>query len=157
MSRTFSTNSGSVDSLKVSLRCGFSPKARQTRPTVEADRPAALAIERRLQWVAPAGIASRVRVTSAATASSPIRRGAPLLGSSDRPASRAAANRSRHLPTMWAQTRTSPATARLVRPSAQRRTTRARNASPCGAFRRRAKPSSSARSGPLSTIGVARP
>ena len=87
----------------------------------------------------------------------PIRRGAPLLGSSDRPASRAAANRSRHSPTVWAQARTSPATAWLVRPSAQRRTMRARSASPCGAFRRRARPSSSARSGPLSSIGVARP
>ena len=157
MSRTFSTNAGSVESLKVSLRCGCRPKARQTRPTVVADRPTAFAIERRLQWVAPAGIVSRVRVTSAATASSLIRRGAPLLGSSDRPASRAVAKRSRHLPTVWAQALTSPATAWLVRPSAQRRTMRARSASPCGAFRRRAKPSSSARSGPLSRIGVARP
>lgn len=157
MSRTFSTNAGSVESLKVSLRCGRRPKARQTRPTVVAERPAALAIERRLQWVAPAGIASRVRVTSAATASSPIRRGAPLLGSSDSPASRAAAKRSRHLPTVRAQTPASPATAWLVRPSAQRRTMRARSASPCGALLRRAKPSSSARSGSLRMIGVARP
>jgi hypothetical protein len=157
MSRTFSTNSGSEDSLKVSLRCGFSPKARQTRPTVVAERHAALAIERRLQWVAPAGIVSRVRVTSAATASSPIRRGAPLLGSSDSPASRSLAKRSRHLPAVWAQAPASAATAWLVRPAAQRRTMRARSASPCGAFRRRDKPSSSARSGALRTIGVARP
>src|SRR3712207_6805164 len=62
MSRTFSANSGSVESLKVSCRCGCRPKARQTRPTVVAERPTVLAIERRLQCVAPAGIASRVRV-----------------------------------------------------------------------------------------------
>ena len=31
MSRTFSTNSGSAESLKVSTRCGCSPKARQMR------------------------------------------------------------------------------------------------------------------------------
>ena len=31
MSRTFSMNSGSFESLKVSLRCGCKPKARQMR------------------------------------------------------------------------------------------------------------------------------
>ena len=41
MSRTFSTNRGSVDSLKVSLRCGCSEKARQMRCTVEIDTPEA--------------------------------------------------------------------------------------------------------------------
>jgi hypothetical protein len=35
MSRTFSTNSGSLESLKVSLRCGCRPKARQMRWMVE--------------------------------------------------------------------------------------------------------------------------
>src|SRR5512132_3031750 len=50
MSRTFSTNSGSVDSLKVSLRCGCSEKARQMRCTVEGARPDALAIDRVLQY-----------------------------------------------------------------------------------------------------------
>jgi hypothetical protein len=74
--------------LKVSPRRGRKPKARQTRPTVEANRPKALAIERRLQGVTPVGIASRVRVTSAAT------------GLCDNPASRSAADRSRQLPTM---------------------------------------------------------
>src|ERR687883_447164 len=64
MSRTFSTNAGSVESLKVSLRCGCSPKARQTRPTVVAERPAALAMERRLQWVPPAGIAPKAGVAA---------------------------------------------------------------------------------------------
>ena len=39
MSRTFSTNSGSVESLKVSCRCGCSPKARQMRETAVCDKP----------------------------------------------------------------------------------------------------------------------
>ena len=42
MSRTFSTNSGSVDSLKVSTRCGCSPKARQMRCTVDGAWPISL-------------------------------------------------------------------------------------------------------------------
>src|SRR5512132_4139080 len=61
MSRTFSTNSGSVDSSKVSLRCGCSEKA-QTRCTVEGARPDALAIDRVLQCVAAAGSFSSVVV-----------------------------------------------------------------------------------------------
>src|SRR5271169_6002061 len=44
MSRTLSTKRGSVDSLKVSLRCGWSENARQMRCTVETDKPEALAI-----------------------------------------------------------------------------------------------------------------
>src|SRR5512132_3249228 len=71
MSRTFSTNSGSVDSLKVSLRCGCSENARQMRCTVEIDTPVALAIERVLQCVAAAGIVSSVVVTTSAIFSSP--------------------------------------------------------------------------------------
>ena len=47
MSRTFSANSGSAESLKVSARCGCKPNARQTRPTVDTDRPVALAIVRK--------------------------------------------------------------------------------------------------------------
>ena len=35
MSRTFSTNCGSVDSLKVSCLCGLSPNARQIRDTAD--------------------------------------------------------------------------------------------------------------------------
>ena len=82
MSRTFSTNSGSVESLKVSTRCGCSPKARQMRWMVEGAWPTAVAIERRLQCVAPGGRVSSVRRIVSAIASSPIRRGAPGRGSS---------------------------------------------------------------------------
>jgi len=47
MSRTFSTNKGSRESLKVSCRCGCSAKARQMRLTAVWLRPAALAAVRR--------------------------------------------------------------------------------------------------------------
>src|SRR5712671_894635 len=78
--RLLSTKRGSVDSLKVSLRCGCSENARQMRCTVETDKPEALAIERVLQWVAAAGIVSHVVVTTSAIFSSPILRGAPRAG-----------------------------------------------------------------------------
>jgi hypothetical protein len=66
MSPTFSTNRGSVESLKVSLRCGANEKAFQMRCTVEMDTPDLLAIERVLQCVASAGIVSSVFVTTKA-------------------------------------------------------------------------------------------
>ena len=46
MSRTLSTNSGSLDSLNVSERCGCSPKAVQIRRIVVCEKPVAPAIER---------------------------------------------------------------------------------------------------------------
>jgi hypothetical protein len=52
MSGTFSMNGGS-DNLKLSARCGLSPKARQIRLTADWDMPVAAAIERVDQWVAP--------------------------------------------------------------------------------------------------------
>src|SRR5438128_7830434 len=73
--RLLSTKRGSVDSLKVSLRCGCSENARQMRCTVETDRPDALAIERVLQCVAAAGMVSKVVVTTSVILSSPILRG----------------------------------------------------------------------------------
>src|SRR5712675_699412 len=57
--RLLSTKRGSVDSLKVSLRCGCSENARQMRCTVETDKLEALAIERVLQWVAAAGLVGK--------------------------------------------------------------------------------------------------
>ena len=80
MSRTFSTNSGSLESLNVSARCGFRAKARQMRQTAVWLRPVALASERVLQWVASAGVASSVVVTARSTCSSVILRGAPGAG-----------------------------------------------------------------------------
>jgi hypothetical protein len=54
-SRTLATKSGSVDSLNVSCRCGFRPKARQIRCTVLTERPLSCAILRELQCVASSG------------------------------------------------------------------------------------------------------
>ena len=61
MSRTFSINNGSRESLKVSLRCGCSANARQMRWMVVGAMPVAWASERTLQWVASAGVDSSVR------------------------------------------------------------------------------------------------
>ena len=60
MSRTFSINSGSGDSLKVALWWRRNPKAHQMRLTIMRLRPVARASERVLQCVAPAGVVSNV-------------------------------------------------------------------------------------------------
>src|SRR6476620_4423109 len=72
MSRTFSTNCGSVESLNVSVRCGCSENARQMRCTEEAETPDAFAMSRVLQCVAPVGFSSSVLTTMASIWSSPI-------------------------------------------------------------------------------------
>src|SRR6266568_5471871 len=59
-SQTFSTNSGSDESLKVSARCGLRWKAFQIRPTVDRDKPERFAIDALDQWVALSGVSSRV-------------------------------------------------------------------------------------------------
>src|SRR5260221_6868429 len=64
MSRTFSMNSGSVESLKVSARCGCRPKARQMRTTAVCDKPLAFAIVRLLQCVASRGLSRSEEHTS---------------------------------------------------------------------------------------------
>jgi hypothetical protein len=61
MSRTFSIRSGSVDSLKLSLRCGRKPNARQIRATLLRLRPTRFARDRVLQCVASLGLLSRSR------------------------------------------------------------------------------------------------
>src|SRR5437867_4452281 len=80
MSPTFSTNCGSAESLKISVRCGCRENARQMQCTDDADTPDALAMPRVLRCVAPAGFVSSVLTTGASTWSSPILRGAPHLG-----------------------------------------------------------------------------
>jgi hypothetical protein len=130
MSRTFSTNSGSVESLKVSLRCGCSENAFQMRWTVEGARPEALAIVRELQWVQPAGRLSSVAVTTSATFASLTVRGAPGRGSSRSPSRRRSAKRLRQVATVTRVTPRRAAIATLLRPSAASRTISARIASP---------------------------
>ena len=146
MSRTFSTNCGSLESLKVSLRCGANEKAFQMRSTVEMDTPDVLAIERVLQCVAAAGIVSSVFVTTSAIFSSPILRGAPQRGSSSRPSKRFLTNRFRHSPAVSRERPSVAAIAQLFMPSAANSTISARTASPRAIFRRRARISNSLRS-----------
>ena len=55
MSRSLSTNAGSLDSLNCRTRCGWSPCARQMRCTELTLTPAALAIAAPVQWVASPG------------------------------------------------------------------------------------------------------
>lgn len=108
--------------MKVSLRCGANEEAFQMRCTVETEGPDALAIERVLQCVASAGVASSVFVTTSVIFSSSILRGAPQRGSSSRPSKPRAANRLRHVKTVILETPTSSAMAQLFKPSAARRT-----------------------------------
>ena len=67
MSRTLSTNSGSLESLKVSQRCGWRPKAVQILRIVVCEKPIAVAIERIDQCVASVGVERSVRSITAAT------------------------------------------------------------------------------------------
>ena len=76
MSRTFSANSHSVESLKVSLRYRCNPNATHIRWLVEGAYPVARAIERSHQSVAPGDVSSRVLRIISALVSSPILRGA---------------------------------------------------------------------------------
>ena len=97
MSRTLSTNSGSLESLKVSERCGCTLKAAHIRRTVVCDSPLSRAIERSDQWVASAGVVSSVRSMTAATFTSVSVRGRPGRGSSDSPSMRSFRKRRRHI------------------------------------------------------------
>src|SRR5271166_1795524 len=96
MSRTLSINNGSRLSLKLSLRCGCSAKARQMRLTAVWLMPLALAISRVDQCVAALGLDSRVRVRTRSTSASAILRGCPGRGSSSSPSTPESRNRRHH-------------------------------------------------------------
>src|SRR6516225_1136231 len=100
MSRTLATNSGSVESLKVSRRCGCSPKARQIRPTLDVEMPECRAMLRVLQCVAPDGRLSNVCTMTLSSVASSILRGTPGRGSSSSPSRPRSAKRRRHFPTV---------------------------------------------------------
>src|ERR1700678_3652263 len=77
-STTFSTNSGSLEILNPSLRCGLRANLRQIRPIVDLDRPDLLAMEARDQCVTPpSGFSSSVLTTTSSTLSSRIDGGRP--------------------------------------------------------------------------------
>ena len=139
-SRTLSMNCGSLDSSKVSTRCGLSPKVFHIRPMVDFDSPDCAAIDVRDQCVALAGVASNVLTITSSTCSSVIFLGAPGRGSSAKPANRRSRKRLRRLVTVCGQIPNSAATSWLARnplSSAQPNTIRHRNANACDDFARR--------------------
>src|ERR1041385_3606320 len=88
--------SGSVESLKLSLRWGAKAKARHTRWTLVLLKPQAAASERVLQCVAFLGVDSKVIVSTRSTSASLRRRGVPGRGSSNKPSTRLCRKRLRH-------------------------------------------------------------
>jgi hypothetical protein len=127
----------------------LSRNAFQIRPTVDRESPVFLAIDARDQWVASAGVFSRVSTTTCSTCSSVIFRGAPGRSSSTSPASRRSTNRDRHLPTVGRDTPSRSATSALVASDAHASTIFDRNASRCELFGRRAHRVSVSRSSPV--------
>src|SRR5438270_41663 len=137
MSRTFSTNCGSLENLKFSTRCGCNPKACQIRTMAVCDSPVFPAISRLLQWVLLSGIDSSVWVMTSSTCASVMDRGAPGRGSSNSPSSRPTRKRSRHLQTVAPVTCNFFATTPLLHPSSHPSTILARIASAWADFGRR--------------------
>ena len=60
MSVTFSSNSGSFDTLNPRIRCGFRPACARIRPTLDGEMPTDAAISARLQCVALGGLSCTV-------------------------------------------------------------------------------------------------
>ena len=126
-STSFSSNRSSLDSLKVSTRCGFKPRADQIRCTVAGDTPCALAIDRQLQCVSPSGVSCSVARTISSTFSAAIDGLRPRPGRTTEDAfNPSAANRSRHAVTVAGDTPTSIAILVFAKPSAAINNARAR-------------------------------
>ncbi len=89
------------------------------------------------QWVACSGVDSRVATTTSSTCSAVIVGVRPDRGSSTKPSNRDSTNRDRHLPTVGIETPSCAATSLFVKPVAQARTIRERNARACAEFLRR--------------------
>ena len=134
---TFSTNSGSDESLNVLVKWGLISNLRQIRPIVDLLSPLRPAIEALDQCVASAGISSSVAVMTSSTLPSRIDGGRPGRGSSTSPSHRCAANLLRHLLTVAGSTRRSAAACLFVAPPAQASTILARSASAWLVFARR--------------------
>src|SRR5215210_1940306 len=150
-SNSLSTNSGSLDSLNVSVRCGLRSKAFQIRPIVVLDSPDRLAIDARDQCVALTGVCSNVATTTSSTCSTLIEGGRPGRGSSVNPSRRSATNRARHLPTVAGAQPSRFATVLLSTPSAHANTIFDRSARACDDFARRDQRTNCSRSSSLST------
>lgn len=139
-------NSGSVESLNPSSRCGFNPNAFQIRPTVDFDSPDFSAMLARDQWVAFFGVDSRVSTMSCSTWSILTVAGRPGLGSSTSPSKRCSMKRERHLPTVGNEIPSRRATSELDTPVAHSSTIRDRSARSCADLRRRTQRCSCSRS-----------
>ena len=146
MSWTFSTNNGSLESFKVSWRCGWSPNACQIRDTAVCVSPTSAAIDRVDQCVASRGVLSSVLVITASTCSSVIVRGRPGRGSSLQPVEPVLGEPAAPLAHRADRDPQLPGDLGVVRPSAAASTIRDRNASACALVRRRAHASNCARS-----------
>ena len=114
----------------------------QIRPIVDLESPLRSAIFFRDQWVACFGVDSRVATTTSSTCSAVIVGLRPERGSSTKPSSRDSTNRPRHLPTVGIETPSCAATSLFVKPAAQAKTIRERNARACADFLRRTHRSS---------------
>src|SRR5580692_6738642 len=137
-SRSFSMKNGSVDSLKLSLRCGWRPSSLKYRWTLVAEIVVSAAIVRTLQCVEPsAGLVCNVLWINSATRSSSIVRGLPGRTSSYRPLMRCSRNRARHLPTVARVSCRRLAISLFGSPAAAARTMRARVTSAAGIERER--------------------
>ena len=130
----------SLDSLNPSVRWGLRLNPFQIRPIVDLESPLRSAIFFRDQWVACSGVDSRVATTTSSTCSAVIVGLRPERGSSTNPSSRDSTNRDRHLPTVGIETPSCAATSLLVRPLAQAKTIRERNARACADFLHRNLP-----------------
>ena len=126
-SMSLSSKRGSFESLNDLRRCGFRPRPDQIRWTVAGLTPTRFAIDRQLQWVAPAGVSCWVRRMISSILSAEIR------GLRPRPARTRAnlanpsrAKRSRHARTVAGVTPTPAAILALATPSAARTNTLAR-------------------------------
>ena len=155
MSRTLSTNCGSLDNFQVSVLCGASPKARHTRETVDCDIPRCAAIDRVDQWVAVFGADSRVSVISRSTSASDTVRGRPGRGSSTSPSRRASTKRLRQRATVFRSSSSRAAISVFEPPSAAASTIRLRVARPAALVRRRAHDTNCSRSSSDRSIGTA--
>ena len=103
---------GSADNLKVSVRWGCNPKARQIGSRCYDSVPGPWTLQ--CAW----GVVSSVSVITRSTSSSATARGRPLRGSSSSPSSLRFKNRERHFPTVCFDTANWTDTAVLFRPSA---------------------------------------
>jgi hypothetical protein len=136
MSRSFSAKAGSLESLKLRHRCGARPCVFQMLWTVETARPQVSAIARAVQCVASCGGGASVRRTTSLTraASTGAFPGGRVL-SRNRPSTRAAMNRSCQRRTVVFAVPVAAMTAFVPKPSAVRRTIRARQTCFCGLLR----------------------